>query len=132
MTLAARLEDLEVTLEHMLMDVFVSLHTLFLFLFCFFFLPAPSHLLFPLFNLCNCLICHRELSLLSFNKTSLFTIPLSSPSLCVMWVTSPVYNYGWRPEANICSCLFPDALLLIGTDKNILIKVLTLSTGFRE
>lgn len=26
MTLAARLEDLEVTLEHMLMDVFVSLH----------------------------------------------------------------------------------------------------------
>ncbi len=27
MTLAARLEDLEVTLEHMLMDVFVSLPT---------------------------------------------------------------------------------------------------------
>lgn len=28
MTLAARLEDMEVTLEHMLMDVFVSLPTL--------------------------------------------------------------------------------------------------------
>lgn len=30
MTLAARLEDLEVTLEHMLMDVFVSLPTVLL------------------------------------------------------------------------------------------------------
>lgn len=28
MTLSARLEDMEVTLEHMLMDVFVSLPTL--------------------------------------------------------------------------------------------------------
>lgn len=35
MTLAARLEDLEVTLEHMLMDVFVSLPVLFIVQFCF-------------------------------------------------------------------------------------------------
>lgn len=85
MTLAARLEDLEVTLEHMLMDVFVSL-------------PIPA----VVFLIAVTVLYYHKVNLTEFIYHRLSSL------------LSPVYNCNRRPEANICSRLYPDALSLIG------------------
>lgn len=71
MTLAARLEDLEVTLEHMLMDVFVSL-------------PTLTIVQSIVFNHDNCFICHKV-------RLTEFIFSLLSPFIIAFGDERPTY-----------------------------------------